>query len=109
MMDAAGVLGDETLNLHLQHLRYLRETVRAGGVMRAAETLHVSQPALSQALAEMERRLGVRLFERAGRGRRLTEAGAEVLSFAERVLTDAEALQRALSAYGRGEGGVLRV
>lgn len=108
-MDGSVALDDEAPNLHLHHLRYLRETVRAGGVMRAAETLHVSQPALSQALAEMERRLGVRLFERAGRGRRLTAAGTEVLAFAERVLVDARALQRTLSAYGRGDGGVLRV
>ncbi len=96
------------LNVHFQHLAYLREAARAGGVTRAAERLHVTQPALSQALAELERRLGVALFERAGRGRRLTVAGAEVLAFAERVLTDAEGLSRLLAAYGRGHGGVLR-
>src|ERR1700704_581331 len=78
--------GEETrasvLNLHLQQLRYLVEVVEAGSLGRAAQTLHVSQPALSQAMAELERRLGVALFERVGRGRRPTSAAREVLHFA---------------------------
>ncbi len=101
--------GGAPLNLHLQHLAYLREVARAGGVTRAAERLHVTQPALSQALAELERRLGAPLFERAGRGRRLTLAGEAVLAFAEQTLTGAEALARVLEVYGRGAGGVLHV
>ncbi|HEY8490741.1 MAG TPA: LysR family transcriptional regulator [Dehalococcoidia bacterium] len=97
------------LNVHLQQLTYLREVARLGSVTRAAEALHLSQPALSQALAELERRLDVRLFERAGRGRRLTQAGEEVLAFAQRVLAEAEELQGRLERQRRGEGGVLRV
>ncbi|MGI8550703.1 MAG: helix-turn-helix domain-containing protein, partial [Dehalococcoidia bacterium] len=57
-------------NVHLYQLGYLGEVVRHGSLGGAAEALHVSQPALSQALAELERRLGVALFERSGRGRR---------------------------------------
>lgn len=97
------------LNLHLHQLAYLLAVARTGGVTRAAEVSHVSQPALSQALAELERRLGVPLLERAGRGRRLTPAGQEVAAFAERVLADAAGLERTLVAYSSGDGGVLRV
>jgi DNA-binding transcriptional LysR family regulator len=97
------------LNLHLHQLAYLREVARQGSLHRAAEVLHVSQPALSQALAELERRLGVPLFERAGRGRRPTGAGEEVIRFAAEVLALAEALERRLYAYREGEGGTLSV
>jgi DNA-binding transcriptional LysR family regulator len=78
-------------------------------VTRAAETLSVSQPALSQSLADLERRLGVALFEPAGRQRRLTDEGHEVLAFAERVLADGSELQERLEARARGEQGSLRV
>ena len=98
-----------SLNLHLQQLVYLRELQRRGGVTEAARALHVSQPALSQALAEMESRLGVALFEREGRRRRFTAAGREVLAFAEEVLAKAEDLHRRLEGQRRGERGELRV
>jgi DNA-binding transcriptional LysR family regulator len=96
-------------NLHLQQLVYLREVARRGSISAAAEALHVSQPALSQALSELARRLNVILFERAGRGRRLTAAGVEALRFAEETLAGAEALARRLEGLRSGEGGTLSV
>ncbi|HLZ71820.1 MAG TPA: LysR family transcriptional regulator [Dehalococcoidia bacterium] len=96
-------------NLHLQQLAYLREVARQGSLTRAAEALHVSQPALSQALAELERRFGLALFERAGRGRRPTAAGQEVIAFAEETLALAEALAQRLAAYRGGNAGPLSV
>ncbi len=96
-------------NVHFQQLVYVRELARAGTLTEAAERLHVSQPALSQALGQLERRLGVTLFERAGRRRVFTEAGREVVRFAETVLGEASELQERLAARGRGDGGTLRV
>lgn len=96
-------------NLHMQQLAYLREVARRGSITAAAEALHVSQPALSQALGELGRRLGVVLFERAGRGRRLTEAGREVARFAEETLAGAEALGRRLALLRDGEAGALTI
>lgn len=96
-------------NLHLRQLAYLREVERQGSLTRAAKLLRVSQPALSQSLAELERRLGLSLFERVGRDRRLTDEGREVLAFAEHLLAEADELQDRLSARQRGEQGVLRV
>jgi DNA-binding transcriptional LysR family regulator len=101
--------GAALLDVRLRQLAYLRETARAGGVTLAAEQLGVSQPALSRALAELERRVGVPLFERDGRRRRLTGEGEEVLAFAERVGAQAEALRERLSERARGERGPLRV
>lgn len=93
----------------VRQLMHLREAVRRGSFTEAAAALGVSQPALSQSLAELERRLGVVLFERAGRSRRLTADGIEVLAFAERVLAEAGELRDRLGASASGDGGRLRV
>ncbi len=96
-------------SFNAQQLAYLREVARCGTLTAAAEALDVSQPALSQALAELERRLGVPLFERAGRRRVFTEPGAQVARFAEEVLGQAAELRAWLEAYSEGEGGTLSV
>jgi len=101
--------GSAALNLHLQQLVYLREVERAGTLTAAAARLHISQPALSQSLAELERRLGVRLFERSGRRRVLTDAGRETVRYAVDVLARTEVLRDDLGVLQRGESGVLRV
>ncbi len=93
----------------IPQLAYIREVERAGSFTAAAERLGVSQPALSQSLADLERRLGTPLFERAGRRRELTESGLEVLRAASEVFERLDALRDHLQARGRGEGGVLRV
>jgi LysR family transcriptional activator of nhaA len=58
---------------------------RKGGVRKAAETLHVSQPSISAQLALLEDALGEKLFQRAGRNLVLTEAGHIVLSYADEI------------------------
>ena len=97
------------LNVHMQQLAYLRAVERHGSLTEAARLLGVTQPALSQAIAQLERRLGTPLLERAGRGRRLTEAGIEVARFASEVLGRATELREWLQEYEAGTGGVLRV
>ena len=72
---------------------------------RAAERLHVSQPALSQQIARLERQLGVRLFDRTRANVELTAAGAEMLAPA-RVSVEAAA---AAAEAARGAGGELRL
>jgi DNA-binding transcriptional LysR family regulator len=97
------------VTVHLQQLAYLREVARAGTFTAAAERLHISQPALSQSLAELERRLGVPLFEARGRRRVLTEAGDEAVRFASDVLGRAEAFRAWVDAYREGAAGALAV
>lgn len=94
---------------HSQQLAYLREVERSGTFTEAARRLHVSQPALSQALAELERRVGLPLFEPRGRLRELTEAGREAARFASEVLGRASEFQAWAQAYREGESGTLTV
>ena len=62
------------LNLHA--LRAFAVVVDHGGFSRAAAALHLSQPAVSKAVAGLEREVGLPLLERGARGVRLTEGGA---------------------------------
>src|SRR5215831_6961032 len=74
---------------------------RAGGFTRAAEYLHLSQPAISRRIELLERELGAPLFERLPGGIRLTEAGLALLPHAQLALAaveDGRAAVRALEA-----------
>src|SRR5881227_1824116 len=62
----------------LRQLDTFLEVVRTGSVSRAADNLHVTQPAVSMQLRQLEESLGVPLLELAGRTLRLTAAGADV-------------------------------
>jgi DNA-binding transcriptional LysR family regulator len=97
------------LSIHFQQLTYLREVERAGTFTEAARRLHVSQPALSQSLAELERRIGLPLFEARGRRRELTEVGREAARFASEVLGRTAEFQQWVSSYREGGAGTLTV
>lgn len=101
--------GEPPFPFHSQQLAYLREVERSGTFTEAAARLHVSQPALSQALAELERRIGLPLFERRGRLRELTEAGREAARFASEVLGRAAEFGAWRDAYREGGSGTLTV
>lgn len=76
---------------------------------RAAEAVSVSQPGLSGQIQQLERRLGVRLFERSGREVALTSAGAEIVERGRRLLRDADDLAVAASLHRGAVRGRLRV
>ncbi|MFC5748271.1 LysR family transcriptional regulator [Actinomadura rugatobispora] len=76
--------------MDLRLLRFFVAIIDHGGVTRAAEALYVAQPSVSQALRTLEQRLGVSLFERVGRGLRLTDAGRELEVRARSVLAEVE-------------------
>jgi len=67
---------------------------RYGSITQAAKELQIAQPAISAHLAALEGAVGVRLFDRVGRGMRLNGAGAEFLAASERMLTDVEKLRQ---------------
>ena len=100
---------DAPFAFNSQQLAYLREVERAGTFTEAARRLHVSQPALSQALAEFERRVGLPLFEPRGRLREFTEAGREAARFAAEVLGRAAEFRAWTQAYEQGGAGSLTV
>jgi DNA-binding transcriptional LysR family regulator len=80
-----------------QQLEYFRVAARLQNISRAAERLGMTQPALSRSLDRLERELGVTLFERAGRGVRLSEHGAAFLPYVEQALFALEDGQRELA------------
>lgn len=75
----------EFLNYH--HLRYFWVVAREGGLRKAAEKLHVSQPTISAQIASLEDSLGEKLFWRTGRHLTLTDTGREVLNYAEEIFS----------------------
>jgi DNA-binding transcriptional LysR family regulator len=96
-------------NLTVQQLEYLVAAAREPTFARAAASVGVSPSALSQGLAELERRVGVALFEASGRGRVLADQGEEVVRYAERVLADTGELARWVDGRRTGRAGPLRV
>lgn len=73
--------------MEMHQLRYFAKVADLGNVTRAAEACHVSQPSLSQQIAKLERELGQPLFERLGRGVRLTEAGKLFKRYSDQILS----------------------
>ena len=85
-------------HLRLRHLRCFLETARLGSLSAAAETLHVSQPAASKTIRELEEILGVQLFDRSGRKLALTPAGRVYQTHAGTALADLERAQKLVLA-----------
>jgi len=71
--------------MNLNHLSLFRAVAEAGGFSRAAERIHVSQPAISMQVGELEAHLGLILFHRSRRGVKLTAAGQLLLGYAQRL------------------------
>src|SRR5512138_1218220 len=95
----------EWLNYH--HLHYFWRVVRAGGVTQAAKELHVSSPAVSAQLKELQDFVGEPLFSRAGRKLVLTEMGRTVFDYAEDIFSLGRELVDAMR--NRPTGRPLRV
>jgi DNA-binding transcriptional LysR family regulator len=95
--------------VELRHLRYLRAVAEAGGFTRAAAEIGLTQPTLSQQIAQLERGLGVELLSRSRPVCRLTPAGAMVLQYARRILGDMDALKKSLDDLSGLKRGSLTV
>jgi DNA-binding transcriptional LysR family regulator len=93
--------------MELRHLRYFQAVAEEQHLGRAAQRLHVSASPLSRQVRELESELGVALFERVGRGLRLTSAGALFLRKARALLAE---LERAVaSVRGAASGASTRL
>ncbi len=95
--------------MELRHFRYFVAAAEEEHVGLAARRLNVSQPSLSRAIADLEQELGVRLFERAGRGIRLNPAGRQFLAGAQQVLAEVERASASARRVGSGEVGQLDI
>lgn len=92
-------------SLKIRHLRIVLAVAEFGRIGKAAEHFHVTQPAISKQLAEVEAALGVDLFERHGHTVRLTAAGEHVVRTATAVLAELEDLGQRLEGLGSGITG----
>ena len=95
------------INLNL--LRSFYFVAEAGSVSKAAEMAHISQPALSKAVRELEKQLGLVLMERTARGVILTGAGETLRAHARAIFELERATEEAISAHRSLKGGILRI
>ncbi|HET7468277.1 MAG TPA: LysR substrate-binding domain-containing protein [Gemmatimonadales bacterium] len=95
--------------MELRHLRYAVAVAEEGSFTHAAARLHVVQQALSQQIADLERELGVRIFERTSRGIRVTEPGAIFLAEAVATLANVDRTIDTVRHHAAGAPPTLRV
>ncbi|BBA79943.1 LysR family transcriptional regulator [cyanobacterium endosymbiont of Rhopalodia gibberula] len=93
----------------LDQLRILKAIASEGSFKRAADTLYVSQPAVSLQVQNLEKQLNVPLFDRGGRKARLTEAGHLLLSYGEKIITLCQETCRVIEDLQNLQGGTLIV
>ena len=93
----------------LRRVRALREVADRGTIAAAADALHLTPSAVSQQLAALEREVGQRLIEPAGRSIRLTPAARVLLEHAGPLFAQLERLRAELDAHAAGEAGDVRV
>lgn len=90
--------------MNLYYLRYFVKLAHVQHYTRAAEQLCITQPSLSHAIAQLEKELGVPLFEKTGRKTTLTRFGEEFLPCAEHTLAFLDAGVSSLQKAARGAG-----
>ncbi|KAB2352171.1 LysR family transcriptional regulator [Actinomadura rudentiformis] len=95
--------------MNLRQLRYVVATADHGTMTSAAQALYVAQPALSRAVRELERELGVELFARSGRGVVLTAVGEQVVRQARVALDAIDAIEGLSVSRANGRGSELRI
>lgn len=76
----------------LQQLHYAITIAESGSLNKAAESLYIAQPSLTSSMQELERELGITIFNRSGRGVTLTADGAEFLQYAKQLYSQYEML-----------------
>jgi DNA-binding transcriptional LysR family regulator len=97
------------MDLRLAQLRTLREVARHGSFSRAAETLRLSQPAVSLQVRQLEESFGAILIERVGKRAFATPAGETLLAHSERVFAELETARLALSREADAVAGPVRI
>src|SRR5262249_12972024 len=95
--------------MDLKHLRTFVAVAEQGTVSKAALRLHIAQPALSRQIIDLERELGLTLFDRVGRRLRLTREGEQFLADCRSALGQVSSLAERARDLRRGDRGLLTV
>ncbi|HEX5955496.1 MAG TPA: LysR family transcriptional regulator, partial [Solirubrobacterales bacterium] len=95
--------------LDVKRLRILREVAQRSSFSAAADELYLSQSAVSQQIATLEREVGMKLLDRTREGPKLTDAGRVLVSHADAAIARLEEAERELASIAGLEGGELRL
>lgn len=95
--------------MELRHLRYFTAIVQWKGYREASRRLHIAQPSISQAVSDLEREIGIRLFTREGRAARLTAEGQVFYEEALKTLAQAERSVTTAQRAAKGQIGTLGI
>ncbi|WP_254511532.1 LysR family transcriptional regulator [Anatilimnocola floriformis] len=91
------------------HLEIIRAINQLGSLTAAAESLFLTQPALSHSIHKLEDTLGLKIWTREGRSLRLTQAGEYLAAVANRLLPQLERAELQLQQFAQGERGTMRI
>src|SRR5262245_4295106 len=92
--------------MDFKQLRAFLTVAETGNVTRAAEVLHLVQPAVSRQIQLLEEDIGAALFQRERRGMVLTDAGNALVSYARRAMLELERARAEIAGSSQGIGGL---
>ena len=97
------------MHINPKYLMQMVEVVERGSLTEAAEALHMTQPALSRNMKELERQIGATLLIRDRQGARLTELGERALPYAQTLRTTLERVSIEVEAWQKGHVGSIQI
>ncbi len=89
------------VEMNLLHLKYAIEIEKTQSINKAAENLYMGQPNLSRAIKELERSMGVKIFQRTSKGMIPTPEGIEFLGYAKKILAQVDQVENLFSKNKR--------
>ncbi len=95
--------------LNLQELQVFLAAAEQGNFSEAGRLLHLSQPAVSQTIHNLEKRFGAQLFVRHGRAVRLSDAGETLMPMARELLTSANRIEETMSSLHGAVVGMINI
>lgn len=85
--------------MHIERFEYLVEVAKTGSLSLAAQNLHITQSAISQAITSIEKDLGVKIFLRARQGTQLTFEGKKIVKLANEMLFKYQEIRETADSY----------
>ncbi|UKI13711.1 MAG: LysR family transcriptional regulator [Clostridiales bacterium] len=89
--------------MNIQYLKYAVEVARIGSISRAAEELYIAQPNLSRAIKELEKDLGITIFDRNSKGMTLTHDGERLIEYGKAILRQINEVEKRVQGAGERE------